>query len=81
MGHTPCNPIDRFIPITGLTNLLTSTNPDAHAGIGVAFDTFKNTDHGARHRDVAVFVSDGKKGREDITSGFDGWCVPALMDD
>ena len=41
----------------------------------MAFDTFKNTDHGARHRDVAVFVSDGKKSREDITSGFDGWCV------
>lgn len=44
----------------------------AFTGVGVAFDTFKNTEHGARHRDVAVFINDGSRSREDVIGGFDG---------
>src|SRR6056297_3451956 len=45
------------------------------AGVGVAFDTFRNTEHGTRHRDVAVFVNNGDRSREEVLTGFDGWCA------
>uniref|UniRef100_I2CP59 Lectin, mannose-binding 2 n=1 Tax=Nannochloropsis gaditana (strain CCMP526) TaxID=1093141 RepID=I2CP59_NANGC len=44
----------------------------AFVGVGVAFDTFRNTEHGTRHRDVAVFVNNGDRSREEVLTGFDG---------
>ena len=44
-----------------------------HTGVGVVFDTFKNTEHGAKHRDVAVFVNDGTKTQADMLQTFEGW--------
>lgn len=43
------------------------------AGIGVVFDTFKNTEQGAKHRDVAVYTNDGKKTADQLMADFEGW--------
>lgn len=52
---------------------------DAHvlidAGVGVVFDTFKNTEQGAKHRDVAVYVNDGTKKLDQLITEFEGWYV------
>jgi hypothetical protein len=41
--------------------------------VGVVFDTFKNTEQGARHKDVAVFVNDGTKTQPVMMQEFEGW--------
>lgn len=41
-------------------------------GVGVVFDTFKNTEQGARHKDVAVFVNDGTKTQPVMMQEFEG---------
>lgn len=43
--------------------------------MGVVFDTFKNTEYAAKHRDVSVYVNDGKKNLDDLRNKFEGWYV------
>lgn len=41
-------------------------------GIGIIFDTFKNTEHLAAHRDVTVLINDGEKTWEMMTEDVKG---------
>lgn len=41
-------------------------------GVGIIFDTFKNTETMGRHRDVTVLVNDGKKTYEMMTADVQG---------
>lgn len=41
-------------------------------GVGVIFDTFKNTENLAAHRDVTVIVNDGEKTWEMMTADVQG---------
>mmetsp|Transcript_5382 Transcript_5382/g.5546 ORF Transcript_5382/g.5546 Transcript_5382/m.5546 type:complete len:414 (+) Transcript_5382:70-1311(+) len=46
--------------------------PERFTGIGIIFDTFKNTEHISAHRDVTVLVNDGEKTYEMMTSEVQG---------
>jgi lectin, mannose-binding 2 len=46
-------------------------------GVGVIFDTFKNTENIAAHRDVTILVNDGTKSYEMMTENVQG-CNAAL---
>lgn len=41
-------------------------------GVGVIFDTFRNTDKGQEHRDVTVLINDGEKTFEMMTDDIQG---------
>ena len=46
-------------------------------GVGVVIDTFKNTESAAHHKDISVFVNDGSRNKEVLTTSASG-CDAAL---
>jgi mannose-binding lectin 2 len=45
---------------------------DRFTGVGIIFDTYKNTDNLAAHRDVTVLINDGEKTFEMMTEKIQG---------
>eukprot|EP01006_Ploeotia_vitrea_P029875 TRINITY_DN62325_c0_g1_i1.p1 TRINITY_DN62325_c0_g1~~TRINITY_DN62325_c0_g1_i1.p1 ORF type:complete len:422 (+),score=31.84 TRINITY_DN62325_c0_g1_i1:119-1384(+) len=41
-------------------------------GIAIVFDTFKNEESGSKHKDVSIYVNDGKKDFAHITANVEG---------
>lgn len=50
---------------------------ESFVGVGIVFDTFKNTENLAAHRDVTVLINDGKKTYEMMTEDVLG-CAASL---
>eukprot|EP01036_Dinobryon_divergens_P003926 gene3926-5188_t len=46
--------------------------PQKFTGVGIIFDTFKNTEYLSAHRDVTVLVNDGEKTYEMMTTDVQG---------